>query len=219
MISGLPAPCPVAFLSRRALPGSSTLSMAATSPTLKYQSRSSIFFCVTSKSRSLPVTCAASAFAVAGSAVCASAGIESRKGSSAVNTLLMGPMLHCALQDIWGFLMRAALTVFILLFAAGSALAVDLGKAEGTLVIDNAKFDLRYAYAIRHHKNQLTNRADNTLIILSDKPLPDDANLHDFEASLPDGVNGVMVCIDKDSRITHVAIQHPSGMFDAGFFE
>ena len=115
--------------------------------------------------------------------------------------------------------MRAALTLFVLLFAAGSALAVDLGKAEGTLVIDNAKFDLGYAYAIRHHKNQLTNRADNTLIILSDKPLPDDANLHDFEASLPDGVNGVMVCIDKESRITHVAVQHPSGMFDAGFFE
>jgi len=115
--------------------------------------------------------------------------------------------------------MRAALTLFVLLLAAGSALAVDLGKAEGTLVIDNAKFDLGYAYAIRHHKNQLTNRADNTLIILSDKPLPDDANLHDFEASLPDGVNGVMVCIDKESRITHVAVQHPSGMFDAGFFE
>jgi hypothetical protein len=115
--------------------------------------------------------------------------------------------------------MRAALTLFVLLLAAGSALAVDPGKAEGTLVIDASKFDLAYAYAIRHHKNQLTNRADNTLIILSDKPLPDDANLHDFEASLPDGVNGVMVCIDKDSRITHVAVQHPSGMFDAGFFE
>jgi hypothetical protein len=115
--------------------------------------------------------------------------------------------------------MRAVLTLFLLLLAAGSALAVDLGKAEGTLVIDNVKFDLGHAYAIRHHKNQLTNRADNTLIILSDKPLPDDANLHDFEASLPDGVNGVMVCIDKDSHITHVAVQHPAGMFDAGFFE
>ena len=62
-------------------------------------------------------------------------------------------------------------------------------------IFHNAKFDLGYAYAIRHHKNQLTNRADNTLIILSDKPLPGDANLHDFEASLPDGVNGVMVTL------------------------
>src|SRR5204863_1417936 len=114
---------------------------------------------------------------------------------------------------------RAALAGFLLVIAARSALAVDPGRAEGNLVIDGTKFDLGYAYAIRHHKNQLTNRADNTLIILSDKPLPDDANLHDFEASLPDGVNGVMVCIDKESRITHVAVQHPSGMFDAGFFE
>jgi hypothetical protein len=113
---------------------------------------------------------------------------------------------------------RAALTI-VLILAAASALAVDLGHAEGTLVIDNAKFELGYAYAIRHHKNQLTNRADNTLIILSDKPLPDDANLHDFEASLPDGVNGVMVCIDRDSHITHVAVQHPTGMFDGGYFE
>jgi hypothetical protein len=113
----------------------------------------------------------------------------------------------------------AAIAVFALLFVAGSALAVDLGHAEGTLVIDNAKIDLGYAYAIRKHKNQLTNRSDNTLIILTDKPLPDGANLHDFEASLPDGVNGVMVCLDRDSRITHVAVQHPTGMYDGGFFE
>ena len=114
---------------------------------------------------------------------------------------------------------RLALTVFVLLLAAGPALAVDLGHAEGRLIIDSTRIDLGYAYAIRHHKNQLTNKTDNTLIILTDKPLPDDANLHDFEASLPDGVNGVMVCIDRDSRVTHVAVQHPSGMFDAGFFE
>jgi hypothetical protein len=109
--------------------------------------------------------------------------------------------------------------MFVLVFAAGSAMAVDLGRAEGTLVVDGNKYDLSYAYAIRRHKNQLTNRNDNTLIILTDKALPDDANLHDFEASLPDGVNGVMVCLDKDSRITHVAVQHPTGMFDAGYFE
>jgi hypothetical protein len=114
---------------------------------------------------------------------------------------------------------RAAIVMLSLAFVAGSALAVDLGHAEGTLVIDNAKFDLGYAYAVRKHKNQLTNRNDNTLVILTDKPLPDGANLHDFEASLPDGVNGVMVCLDRDSRITHVAVQHPSGMYDGGFFE
>jgi hypothetical protein len=114
---------------------------------------------------------------------------------------------------------RVVLTVFVLVFIAGSALAVDLGRAEGTLVIDGNKIDLGYAYAVRKHKNQLTNRNDNTLVILTDKPLADDANLHDFEASLPDGVNGVMVCLDRDSRITHVAVQHPTGMYDGGFFE
>src|SRR5438477_12580926 len=102
-------------------------------------------------------------------------------------------MLHSGLQNILrGFLMRrAAITMFVLVFVAGTALAVDLGRAEGTLVIDSNKIDLGYAYAIRKHKNQITNRNDNTLIILTDKPLPDGANLHDFEASLPDGVNGV----------------------------
>jgi hypothetical protein len=113
----------------------------------------------------------------------------------------------------------AALTMFVLAFAAATALAVDLGRAEGSLQIDSKRIDLGYAYAIRHHKNQLTNRTDNTLVILTDKPLPADANLHDFEASLPDGVNGVMVCLDRESRITHVAVQHPTGMFDGGFFE
>lgn len=114
---------------------------------------------------------------------------------------------------------RIALTMSLLLLTAAAALALDVGRAEGTLVIDNTKFEMGYAYAIRHHKNQLTNRTDNTLIILSDKPLPDGANLHDFEATLPDGVNGVMVCLDRDSKITHVAIQHPTGMYDGGFFE
>ena len=114
---------------------------------------------------------------------------------------------------------RAAMVVLMLAFVAGPALAVNLGRAEGTLVIDSKKIDLGYAYAVRKHKNQLTNRNDNTLVIVTDKPLPDGANLHEFEASLPDGVNGVMVCLDRDSRITHVAVQHPTGMYDGGFFE
>ena len=114
---------------------------------------------------------------------------------------------------------RAASMMLAFLVVAGSALALDLGRAEGTLVIDGTKFDLAYAYAIGHHKNQNTNRSDNTLVILTDKPLTDGANLHDFEASLPDGVNGVMFCLDRDRHVTHVAVQHPTGMFDAGFFE
>ena len=115
--------------------------------------------------------------------------------------------------------MRRAALMMLAFLTAGSALAVDLGRAEGTLVIDGTKFDLAYAYAIGHHKNQNTSRSDNTLVILTDKPLTDGANLHDFEASLPDGVNGVMFCLDRDRHVTHVAVQHPTGMFDAGYFE
>jgi hypothetical protein len=114
---------------------------------------------------------------------------------------------------------RAALTMLVFFVAGGSALALDLGRAEGTLIIDGTKFELAYAYAIGHHKNQITNRSDNTLIIITDKPLTDVTNLHDFEASLPDGINGVMFCLDREKHITHVAVQHPTGMFDAGFFE
>ena len=114
---------------------------------------------------------------------------------------------------------RAAITMLAFLIAAGSALAVDIGRAEGTLVIDGTKIDLSYAYAIGHHKNQITNRSDNTLIILTDKPLTDATNLHDFEATLPEGINGVMICVDLDKHVTHVAVQHPSGMYDGGFFE
>ena len=114
---------------------------------------------------------------------------------------------------------RAALILFALALVAAPAIAVDLGRAQGTLVIDNQKYDMTYAYAVGKHKNQLTNRNDNTLIVLTDKPLADGVNLHDFEASLPEGVNGVMVCLDRDRRVTHVAVQHPTGMFDGGFFE
>jgi hypothetical protein len=114
---------------------------------------------------------------------------------------------------------RAALTMLAFLLAGGSALALDLGRAEGTLVVDGTKYELTYAYAIDRHKNQNTNRNDNTLVILTDKPLPDGTNLHDYEASLPDGINGVMFCLDRDKHVTHVAVQHPTGMFDAGFFE
>ena len=114
---------------------------------------------------------------------------------------------------------RAALMMLAFLLAGGSALALDLGRAEGTLVVDGTKYELSYAYAIDRHKNQNTNRNDNTLVIVTDKPLPDGANLHEFEASLPDGINGVMFCLDRDKHVTHVAVQHPTGMFDGGFFE
>src|SRR5438094_9094801 len=111
----------------------------------------------------------------------------------------MRRMLHCGLQTISGVLMRrAAMITLAFLLTAGSASAVDLGRAEATLVVDGTKYDLTYAYAVGRHKNQITNRSDNTLIVLTDRPLADTTNLHDFEASLPEGMNGVMVCLDPE---------------------
>lgn len=115
--------------------------------------------------------------------------------------------------------MRRILCAVFAIALAVPALALDLGKADGFLMIDGKKFTLAYAYAIGRHKNQLSGRNDNTLLILTDHPLPDDVRLHDLEATLPDGVNGVMICADKDHHVTHVAVQHPGGMYDGGFFE
>ncbi len=114
---------------------------------------------------------------------------------------------------------RAALMLFAFTLVAVPAPAVGLGRAEGALVIDGKKIAMAFSYAITRHKNQLTNRSDNTLIVLTDKPLADGVDLHDFDAMLPDGVNGVMVCLDRDKNVTHVAVQHPGGTFDAGYFE
>ena len=115
--------------------------------------------------------------------------------------------------------MRRMLCAMFAIALAVPAFAVDLGKADGFLMIDGKKFTLAYAYAIARHKNQLSNRNDDTLLVLTDQPLPADARLHDLESTLPDGTNGVMICADKEHHVTHVAVQHPAGMYDGGFFE
>ena len=97
--------------------------------------------------------------------------------------------------------------------------AVDLGRAEGVLTIDGTKIPLNYAYAIAKQKNQLTDRNEMTRIILTDKPLPDGAKLGDLDDSLPGELNGVIIAVDKQGRVGHVAIQHPAGTYDGGYFE
>jgi hypothetical protein len=114
---------------------------------------------------------------------------------------------------------RIVCAVIAFALAAVPVYALDPGKAEGALLIDGKRYELSYAYAIAKHKNQLSGKNDNTLLILTDQPLPADAKLHDMEATLPDNINGVMLCVDKERRVTHVAVQHPAGMFDGGFFE
>ena len=110
----------------------------------------------------------------------------------------------------------ALLVVFLV---ALPAKAVDLGRAEGSLTIDGTKIPLAYAYAVAKQKNELTGRNELTRIILTDKPLPDGAKLAALDNDLPGDLNGVIVCIDKGGRVGHVAVQHPKGTYDGGYFE
>jgi hypothetical protein len=106
-----------------------------------------------------------------------------------------------------------------LVLVALPALAVDPGHAEGSLVIDGVKYPLNFAYAIAKQKNQLTDRNEMTRIILTDRALPDGTKLTDLDNTLPGDLNGVIICIDKQGRVGHVAVQHPTGNFDGGYFE
>jgi hypothetical protein len=106
-----------------------------------------------------------------------------------------------------------------LVLVALPALAVDPGHAEGSLVIDGVKYPLNFAYAIAKQKNQLTDRNEMTRIILTDRALPDGTKLTELDNTLPGDLNGVIVCVDKQGRVGHVAVQHPTGNFDGGYFE
>jgi len=99
------------------------------------------------------------------------------------------------------------------------AVALDLGRAEGILTIDGTKITLNYAYAIARQKNELTSRNELTRIILTDKALPDGAKLADMDDNLPGDTNGVIIAVDKAGRVAHVAVQHPAGSYDGGYFE
>jgi hypothetical protein len=113
----------------------------------------------------------------------------------------------------------AGALVAVLLLVALPAVAVDPGRAEGTLTIDNTKIPLNYAYAVGRQKNLLNDRKELTRIILTDKPLPADAKLTDLDDNLPGDLNGVILCVDKLGRVGHVAVQHPTGNYDGGYFE
>ena len=116
--------------------------------------------------------------------------------------------------------MRAAVLAVSTAFAmlAMPLYAVDPGRADGKLVVNGTTIPLTYSYVIGRQKNQITNRNDDIKVILTDKPLLPDTNLNEFDANFPEGVLGVVVCIDKDKQISHLVVQHPNGMYDAGYF-
>ena len=98
-------------------------------------------------------------------------------------------------------------------------LAVDPGRAEGRLTVNGAPINLAYAYAVDRQMNDLTKTKDDTRIILTDKPLPEGTDLNTVDYTFPDGILGVVVCVDKNRQVSHVVVQHPTGTFDAGYFE
>ncbi len=116
--------------------------------------------------------------------------------------------------------MRKLAAILVLSLLAIPAFAADLGRVQGTLTIDSARIPLTYAYAIDHQKNQLTNKSSDTRIILTDKPLPDGTKLEDVDYNFPEGVLGVVFCINgRNDDISHIVVQHSSGTYDGGFFE
>ena len=114
---------------------------------------------------------------------------------------------------------RAIGTATLVLLFASAAYAVDPGRAQGTITVDGARIDLNYAYAVDHQKNEITNRKDDTRVVLTDKPLPDGTKLDDIDYSFPEGTLGMVVCVTHDDKISHVIIQHAKGMYDAGAFD
>jgi hypothetical protein len=104
-------------------------------------------------------------------------------------------------------------------FVTTAASAVDLGKAEGTLTVDNKKLGLGYAYAVGHQRNQLSRRNDDIRIILTDKALPDGVKLDELDYAFPEGYVGVVACVTHDNRVAHIVVQHPGGTYDADYFE
>ena len=114
---------------------------------------------------------------------------------------------------------RAIGTATLVLLFAGAAYAVDPGRAQGTITVDGARIDLSYAYAVDHQKNEITNRKDDTRVVLTDKPLPDGTKLDDIDYSFPEGTLGMVVCVTHDDKISHILIQHAKGMYDGGAFD
>jgi hypothetical protein len=97
--------------------------------------------------------------------------------------------------------------------------AVDPGHAEGAVTIDGNRIPLLYAYAARHQKNQITNRDDDTKFVLTDKPLPDGAQLADIDYNFPEGILGIVFCVDRKGFVSHVVVQHATGTYDGGYFD
>jgi len=115
--------------------------------------------------------------------------------------------------------MRRMAMLLVGFMLSAPAFAVDLGRAEGAVTVDGNRIDLLYAYAIGHQFNELTHKKSDTRIVLTSKPLPDGIDLANIDESFPEDTMGVVLCITRAGKVSHVLVQHPKGMYDAGYFE
>src|SRR5947207_5105894 len=114
--------------------------------------------------------------------------------------------------QFWRLIMRRLAVCMLLVFAVPAVFAVDLGRAEGSLNVGGTAVPLAYAYVMDGAHNDLTGRNDATKIILTDKPLPAGTRLADVDSNFPEGILGVVVCMNKDQQPQHLVVQHPNGM-------
>ena len=105
-----------------------------------------------------------------------------------------------------------------LLSLAVPAFALDPGRAAGTVTIDGKPITIGYAYALGHQQNEANHRKDDIRVVLTDKPLPDGTKLDEIDYAFPDGVFGMVFCVDHDQQTSHLVLQHETGMYDAGYF-
>lgn len=114
--------------------------------------------------------------------------------------------------------LRAA-SVLMVLCLAVPLFAVDPGRAEGTLTTDKKETPLAFAYAVHRVHSDATGKNDATKIILTDKPLPEGTKLRDVDYNFPEGIFGIVVCVDRQQQPVHVVVQHPTGVYDGGWVD
>jgi len=115
--------------------------------------------------------------------------------------------------------MRRLAVCLLALVLAIPAFAVDPERADGSLTTGAGTVQLAYAYAMDRAHNDFSNRKDALKIVLTDKPLAAGTKIADLDYNFPDGIQGVVVCLDKNLQPMHLVVQHQQGVYDAGWVE
>src|SRR6266849_3118794 len=115
--------------------------------------------------------------------------------------------------------MRALTLALALLSFPVAAIAVDLGKAAGSVTVDSTRIDLYYAYAVGHQKNDITRRSDEVKVGITNKPLADSVKLDEIDLSFPDDVLGLVFSITADGKVSPGLVPHATGTYASGYLE